>query len=253
MEQHSRRFLGPLLIFGLLVLTAVPVMAQATFFGRIVGVVLDPSGAVVQGASVVAIDEGTGAKHPVTSKGEGSFVIPQLSAGSYTVQVSAPGFTTSVFKQVKVDPGKEYSLTVNLKVGATEQAVEVVAGQQLVNTSSSEVTSTVTMDQVRDLPLNGRNVLNLIGGQPGTVTPFGRGSGTVINGARTEWTTLSLDGINIQDNFIRSNDLDFIPNRPTTDSISEFTITTNTQGAQDSGGSSSVRLVTPSGSNAFHG
>ncbi|MGZ4817366.1 MAG: outer membrane beta-barrel protein, partial [Terriglobales bacterium] len=253
MEQHSRRFLGPLLIFGLLVLTAVPVLAQATFFGRIVGVVLDPSGAVVQGASVVAIDEGTGAKHPVTSKGEGSFVIPQLSAGSYTVQVSAPGFTTSVFKQVKVDPGKEYSLTVNLKVGATEQAVEVVAGQQLVNTSSSEVTSTVTMDQVRDLPLNGRNVLNLIGGQPGTVTPFGRGSGTVINGARTEWTTLSLDGINIQDNFIRSNDLDFIPNRPTTDSISEFTITTNTQGAQDSGGSSSVRLVTPSGSNAFHG
>ncbi len=253
MDSHFHRILGTMLILGLLVLTAAPGRAQVTFYGRIAGAVVDPSGAVVPGASVVATNDATGLKHTTVSSGEGGFALPQVTAGSYTVHVTATGFRPAVYKDVKVNPGTEYSLTVKLQVGTSEQIVEVVAGQQLVNTTTTEVTSTVTMEQVQHLPLNGRNVLNLVASQPGAVYPFGRGSGTVINGARAEWTTLSLDGINIQDNFIRSNDLDFIPNRPTTDSISEFTITTNTQGAQDAGGSSSVRLITPSGTNAFHG
>ncbi|HMV48068.1 MAG TPA: TonB-dependent receptor, partial [Blastocatellia bacterium] len=76
---------------------------------------------------------------------------------------------------------------------------------------------------------------------------------TTINGGRPSWTQLTQDGINIQDNFIRTNSLDFVPNRPTSDTIGEFTITTNTQGADSAGGASQVKLVTPSGTNEFHG
>ncbi len=76
---------------------------------------------------------------------------------------------------------------------------------------------------------------------------------TTINGGRPTWSQLTQDGINIQDNFIRANSLDFVPNRPTSDTIGEFTITTNTQGADAAGGASQVKLVTPSGENEFHG
>ena len=74
-----------------------------------------------------------------------------------------------------------------------------------------------------------------------------------INGGRPTWTELTQDGINIQDNFIRTNSLEFVPNRPTTDNVGEFSITTAVQGADNAGGATQVRMVTPSGTNAFKG
>ena len=76
---------------------------------------------------------------------------------------------------------------------------------------------------------------------------------TAINGGRPTWTQVTLDGINIQDNFIRTNSLDFLPNRPTSDNVAEFSITTSVPGADSAGGASSVRMVTPSGTNTFRG
>ena len=76
---------------------------------------------------------------------------------------------------------------------------------------------------------------------------------TAINGGRPSWTQVTQDGVNIQDNFIRVNGLDFVPNRPTSDTVAEFSIVTNTQGADAAGGSSQVRLVTPSGTNTYRG
>ena len=74
-----------------------------------------------------------------------------------------------------------------------------------------------------------------------------------LNGGRATWTQVTQDGINIQDNFIRTNSLDFLPNRPSSDSVSEFTITSSVQGAKSAGRATSVRMVTPSGSNTFDG
>ena len=103
-----------------------------------------------------------------------------------------------------------------------------------------------------DIPLLSRDVTNLIKLQPG-VAGISNRANTVINGGRPTWTTVTLDGINIQDNFIRTNSLDFLPNRPTSDNVAEFSITSSVSGADAAGGATAVRMITPSGSNRFTG
>ena len=114
------------------------------------------------------------------------------------------------------------------------------------------MTATVLQKQVLDIPLANRDVTNLIKLQAG-VQPFINRTNTSINGGRPTWTQVTLDGINIQDNFIRTNSLDFLPNRPTSDTVAEFSITSSVSGADAAGGASSVRMITPSGSNRFSG
>jgi hypothetical protein len=106
--------------------------------------------------------------------------------------------------------------------------------------------------QIVDLPLDGRNPIELIRLQAGVPGILNRTT-TAINGGRPTWTQLTQDGINIQDNFIRVNALDFVPNRPTSDTVAELTITTAVQGADAAGGATAVRLITPSGTNRFRG
>jgi hypothetical protein len=238
---------------ALLMLAASIVALGQSTLGKIIGTVRDQSGAVVSGAKVTVSNELTGQTiQVVTSSGEGVFTVPQLTAGSYGVKIEASGFKTGSYTEVKVDPGKDYSLDATLEVGGASEVVQVQAGADLVNTSSPEVTNTVTRRQIVDLPLNGRNPIELVRLQAGVVGLPTR-TATSINGGRPTWTQLTQDGINIQDNFIRVNALDFVPNRPTSDTIGEFTITTNTQGADSAGGASQVKLVTPSGTSEFHG
>ncbi|HEV8486934.1 MAG TPA: TonB-dependent receptor [Blastocatellia bacterium] len=220
--------------------------------GRLAGSVRDPKGAVVSGAKITLTRETTGQQQTTSTNGEGGFGFPQLSPGFYTVKIEMTGFKTASYVEVKVDPGQEYSLTITLEVGGADETVQVSAGADLVNTTSAELNNTVAQRQILDLPLNGRNPIELIRLQAGVVGIPTR-TNTAINGGRPTWTEITQDGINIQDNFIRTNSLDFVPNRPTSDSIGEFTITTNTQGADAAGGASQVKLVTPSGTNEFHG
>lgn len=237
-------------LFSLLLLSTV-VMAQNPL-GRIVGTVVDQTGAVVSGAAVTVTNEGTGAQLTATSTGEGAFFFAQLQPGNYTVKVEAKGFKTRSYTQAKVDPGQDYSLAVVMEIGETSETITVQAGADIVNTSSPEVNNTVAKRQIIDLPLNGRNPIELIRLQAG-VPGIANRTTTAINGGRPSWTQVTQDGINIQDNFIRTNSLDFVPNRPTADTIGEFTITTTNQGADSAGGSSQVKLITPSGTNDWHG
>ena len=246
-SQHS--LVGRILIV-LLAMFAVVAVAQNPL-GRIAGVIQDPSGAVVPNASVVVTNEATNTMYAAKGSAEGAFLVPSLPAGSYTVQISSTGFNTATYKNVKVDAGKEYSLTAKLEVKSATESVEVTAGQELVNTTTAEVANTVTTQQIQNLPLNGRDIVGLISTQAGVGTS-GRTS-TTINGTRPSWSQVTLDGINIQDLYIRTNALDYIPNRPTTDTVAEFTINGSTQGANAALGATGVRMVTPSGTNVFHG
>jgi hypothetical protein len=226
--------------------------AQNTL-GRITGSVRDQAGAVIPNVTVKVTNEGTKQQIQTTqTSDEGAFIVPQLSPGSYSVKVELAGFKSVSITEVKVDPGQDYSLVVTMEVGQTSEVVTVAAGTDLVNTSNPEISSTVIRRQIVDLPLNGRNPIELIRLQAGVVGLPTR-TNTTINGGRPTWTQLTQDGVNIQDNFIRTNSLDFVPNRPTSDTIGEFTITTNTQGADASGGASQVKLTTPAGTNEFHG
>jgi hypothetical protein len=239
-------------LLGLAFLLATPAADAQSPVGRLVGTIRDQSGAAVPGAEVRFTNAATNEQRFVISGPDGRFVILQVLAGSYTAKVEMPGFKTASFADVRIEPGQEYSLAVSLALGQKEEVLEVRAGADLIHATTPEVTNTVAQQQILDLPLNGRNPIELVrlqAGVPGIPTR----TETAINGGRPTWTQVTQDGINIQDNFIRANALDFVTTRPTSDTVGEFTIVTNTQGADAAGGSSQVKLITPSGGNEFHG
>lgn len=230
-------------------------MAQTTN-GRLVITAKDQSQALVGGASVSVINEGTGQELTGSTNESGVVVFPQLTVGTYKVTVEAAGFKTSVADGVKIDVGQEYGLSVTLEVGGGSDVVTVSAGEELLQTTNAEVKNTVSEKQVQDLPLNGRNPLQLIqlqAGVAGGANSARPNVTTTINGQRASTASVTLDGINIQDNLFRENSIDFSPLRPTVAQVAEFSVTAQNAAADVGGGASAVRAVTPSGTNEFHG
>jgi hypothetical protein len=204
----------------LLVLVFAAVSAAQTPLGRVAGTVLDESGAGLPGASITLTNVGTAQVETSVASDVGAFVFPQVPVGTYKVTVALQGFRTIDYTDVIVTVGQEYSLTARLPISTQAEVITVSAGASLVRTTTPEVTATVLQRQVLDIPLANRDVTNLIKMQPG-VQAFTNRTQTSINGGRPTWTQVTLDGINIQDNFIRTNSLDFLPNRPTSDNVAE--------------------------------
>ncbi len=152
---------------------------------------------------------------------------------------------------LKVDPSQELAVpAIAMQLESVQQTVEVAADIQNVQTTNAEVSTTVTNEQVRRLPVLDRQVLGLLTTQAGVTD--GRGP-TVINGNRVAFANVTLDGINIQDNLFRDNSLSFSPNRLAIDQVAEITVSTSNAAATVGGGSAQVNLVTPSGTNEYHG
>ncbi|MBX7222042.1 MAG: TonB-dependent receptor [Blastocatellia bacterium] len=232
-----------------------PVCAQSTN-GRLVITAKDTTGALVAGATVTVTNEGTSTSVTATTNENGLAVFPQLAIGRYTVTVEVEGFKKAVSEGVKIDIGQEYGLAIPLEAGGGNDIITVAAGEELVQTTNSEVKNTVNQKQVQDLPLNGRSPLQLIQLQAGVA---GGGNSaranvtTTINGMRASTASLTQDGINVQDNLFRENSLDLAVNRPTVAQVAEFSVVAQNAGAEVSGGSSAIRTVTPTGTNEFHG
>ncbi len=238
---------------GLVWLAAsVAPLAAQTATGRISGTVLDPSQAAVGGAAVTVRSEASGAATETITGATGAFSVVDLAAGRYTVEVDLSGFHRHVVTGVKVDVASETSLPpIVLELGEVTESIEVVADATQVQTTNAEMTATVTADQIERLPIIGRNALSLIHIQAGVANAGAHP--TVINGQRSSFSNVTLDGINIQDNFIRDNALDFNPNRPLIDQVNEFTITTQNGNSAVGNGASQVNFTTRSGTNEFHG
>jgi hypothetical protein len=237
-------------IFLLLALCLLPGAALAqSSTGNLVGTVADASG-VIQNATVVVKDSKTGRERTVQTNDSGGFTVPDLDVGTYTVTVTAPGHKTHTATEVKIDAGKEYSLSATLEVGDVSETVTVVAGADIINTTNPQLATNIGPRQLLELPLLTRNPLALILTAPGTAS--NPSQGTSINGQRTSSTNIVRDGVNINDNFIRSNATDFAPQRPSVDDIGEFTIAS--QNTADGGfGGAQLTLATPRGANDFHG
>ncbi len=237
-----KRFFNVLM---LLILTSVAMTAQTTT-GRLIGTVSGPDG-LLPGATVTVTDTQTGRELTAVTDGGGSFQFEQLSFGFYTVRVSQPGFNTFVATDVKIDANREYSLNPVLAIGSVEVEVTVQAGTDLVNSSNAELSTTVSPRQVLELPINGRNPLALLNLQAGV-----NATSSSINGQRSSSANYTRDGINVQDNFIRTGG--FVQDRPTVDDTGEFAVITQNAGASfGGGGSTQVLLVTPRGGSDFHG
>jgi hypothetical protein len=246
-ESNMKRVV--LAMLALFVFVAPPLLAQ-TSGGRLTGTVSSSAG-VIPGATVTITDVATNRERTVTTNDEGVFVAPQLEFGTYTVRVTAEGFTAFVATEVKIDVAREYSLDVTLTPGVATDEITVVAGADILNSTDAQLSNTITSRQIQELPILSRDPLALIQLQAGVAS--NGATSTSINGQRPSFTNITRDGINVQDNFIRENASDFSPQRQTTDEISEFTVTTQNAGAEAGYGASQVQQVTPRGQSEFHG
>lgn len=162
--------------------------------GRLAGTVSGPDG-MIPGATVTVRDNATGRERTIQASDEGTFSAGQLDAGTYTVNISATGFKSFTANQVKIDVGREYSLNPTLEVGGLNETVTITAGADILNATTAEISNTVSPQQILDLPLNGRNPLDLIQLQAG-VASNGQ-TNTAINGQRPTATNITLDGVNV--------------------------------------------------------
>lgn len=242
------------LLTAALLLWAGQVCGQSST-GSIVGTVIDSQGLPIDGAAVTLTNVGTNFSYTSTTGSNGGYQFKSIDYGYYRVSVTKDGFKAGVVNNVKLDAATEYSLPpITLEVGATAEAVTVEAGAEIVNTTSVEVTSTVEKEQIDSLPILNRNPLALLGLEAGVANSGPNGAiATTISGQRTSFSNLTIDGINVQDNFIRENGLDFSPNLPFNSQAQEFTVVNQNAGVENGGGSSQVSIVTPKGTNAYHG
>ena len=234
-------------IFAMLMLCLCTALtfAQGTK-GSLSGTVSAADG-VIPGATVTVTDNQTGRTLTQVSNDSGGFKFESLNFGTYTVRVSKEGFNTYNATDVKIDANREYSLNPILQVGDVAVVVDVQPGAEVINSQNSELSTTVSPRQVLDLPINGRNPLALLDLQAG-VNP----TSSSINGQRSSSVNYTRDGINVQDNFIRTGG--FVQDRPSVDDTGEFTVVTQNAGANvGGGGSTQVQLVTPRGGQDFHG
>ena|SRR5688572_14586893 len=250
MRNGLRTLLLVLLALGV---CAVPVFAQTGSTGSLSGTVLDPKGAVVAGAAVKVVSKATGQEFSSQTTDDGTFTIPTLTAGIYTATVTASGFKQSVVTDIKIDVGKPSSINVELEIGAANEIVTVVGGGELLQTQTATVGTTLTGRQITDLPTASRDALDLVLALPGTTTP-GRPRTSSVNGLPKGALNITLDGINVQDNLLKSNDGFFTYVRPRTDAISEVTVSTSNPGSESSAeGAVQIKFVTQGGSNEYHG
>ncbi len=231
-------------------LLAAPLAAQVA--GRLSGSVLDGTGSAVEGAVVRLQTEGGASAASMTTTADGLYGFPGLQPGLYELRVESAGFAPAVVTLIKVDAARETALApVALQPATVVQTVDVVAALNSVQTANVEISTTVTNEQLRRLPQLNRNILALIATQAG-VGSNGR-TATTINGLRTSFTNVTLDGVNIQDNLFRENSLDFQPNLLLLDQVAELTVSTSNTPSAMGNGATQVSFVTPSGTNRFHG
>ena len=236
---------------ALMLLCSTAVFAQ--FSGRVAGTVLDPSGAPVVGADVSLLLAG-GAKPLATTKTgkDGTYRFLSIRPTEYDLAVEAKGFQKSTLHDLNIDSARETDVqTITLKLADLNQSVDVSANGDLVQTGNAEVSTTITTDEIKKLPVLDRDPLALLQIQAGVA--YNGNSATTINGLRTSYSNMTLDGINIQDNYIRDNALDYTPNRVLLGQVRQLTLVTSNQNSAAPGGATQVNMETPSGGNTLHG
>src|ERR1041385_7506047 len=249
--RHLCAKVCPLLV--MIALATVSIFGQATSTGSLAGTVTDPKGAVIAGATVTLVNNETKQHFDAQSNGEGTFTVPSLASGMYTATVAAQGFKTAKVTDIKVDVGKPSSIAVALDVGSATETVTIVGGGELLQTQSATVGTTLTGRQITDIPAASRDALDLALALPGTTT-VGRPRQSSVNGLPKGALNITIDGINVQDNLLKSNDGFFTYIRPRTDAISEVTVSTTTPGSESSSeGAVQIKFVTQGGGNDYHG
>ena len=232
---------------------------QASSSSDAVGRVTDSTGASIAGALVRLTNNATGAERQTTTNESGEWSIPNLPPASYRVRIEKPGFKTSEIKALEVEIGKTTDSDTVLSVGQATETVEVTSLPPQLQTQEATVGQVISSSQINELPLNGRNVLQLATLAPG-VSPAQTGQTGVpgrfgqrqifitVDGGRASSTNYVLDGTYIRS--IRFNNMSMLPD---VEALQEFNLLRNSFSTEYGQGEAVVSMVTKSGSNSFHG
>ena len=229
----------------------------------IIGTVTDSTGAAIANAQVTLLNTETQAKRTDVTNGSGDYQFSLLPVGHYSITIKAAGFSTSSTQDLAVEAGDRARADAHMQVGAESQTVEVQAQTPLLQADNATVSSTVTAKAVQDLPLNGRNFVQLVQLVPGANEGPGNGlssggrpddrrtnaAGISVNGQDDTLNNWVVDGIDDNERIIGS-----IGVKPNVEGIQEITVQTNSyapEAGRTAGGV--INIVTRSGTNKFHG
>jgi len=220
--------------------------------GQFTGEVTDPSGAAIANAKVTVTNTGTNLTQSVDTNQAGLYTFRELPIGSYKMSVEAKGFKTVQNTNLTLNAGTIQHVDFKMQLGEAREVVEVSGEATQVNVEDSKLASTVTSSQVENLPLNGRNVYDLVQLAPGAVNVRGvmseNGANTVVNGLRENFNGFLING---SSNKGLSGG---VVTQPIEDTVQEFQQLTLNMSAQYGNSAGSVtNLVTKSGTNNYHG
>jgi hypothetical protein len=249
---------------GLLALVCVLLMARMAFgqtFGAIGGDTRDASGAAIAGATVTAVNIATNASRTVVSNEAGGYNFPSLPPGTYLVRVEKPGFKTLVRNQIELQVQQAARVDFELQIGQVSESIEVAGNAALLATDDATVGTVIENRRIVELPLNGRNYLQLVSLAPNVSTGFsGQGQASArqggiraaqtisVAGQRTNFNHYTLDGIeNTDPNFNT-----FVV-MPSIDALQEFKVQTGVYPAEFGRQTTQINVLTKSGTNQYHG
>src|SRR5215467_14589295 len=228
------------------------------------GTVTDPSGAAIAGASVTLVNTESKTERTLTTDAQGEYRFPFLSPGTYTLRVNAKGFVGYEQKGLQLLVSTPATVNAQLKVGGSSEVVIVTGEAPALNMVDASLGNSFDETQVKQIPLDGRNVPELLSLQVGVAYTGNRSDlqsanykdqdsrSGAVNGARSDQSNITLDGVDVND---QASGYAFTSVLPTTiDSVQEFRVTTSNYNAdQGTGSGAQVALVTKSGTNSFHG
>jgi len=250
-----------LVVLSLLLVLALPAFSQSNY-AVISGTVTDSQHLPVAGAVIQLKASSTGAIRQVTSQQQGRFEAPALLPDEYELQTTAAGFAVET-QRVRLEVGQRLGLDINLRVGSVKEGVEVKAANDVLRTTDASVGEVIEPKSIRELPLNGRMLIDLVltvpgahlgfGAQTGSTNPLywrpGQRSAVVIGGSRPNANFFLLDGATNTDPTFNTQNLS-----PSPDAVREFQVETSSYTADMGGaGGGQINIVTHSGTNQFHG
>jgi hypothetical protein len=228
--------------------------AQGSIFSTLSGTVVDAEGLPIPGANVKIKNNATGQEIDLVSGGEGGFTAPNITSGNYSVIVELAGFRTTTLSSVSVAAGIPTAVKVSMQVGTIAENVTVVGeSATVVQSQSPSISTNLTGAQIQSLPLTSRNALDSLTSLAGFNTS-GAARSSTVSGLPRSAINITLDGMSVQDNYLKTTDGYFARLSPLLDSVEEVTVTTAGNTADATGqGAVQIRFVTRAGTNNWDG
>lgn len=240
----------------LLMVPGLRMFGQAGATGTILGTITDSTGAVLPNAKVTITNTATNVSNNTVTSSTGDYTVPSLNPGTYTVSATGNGFQTSITKSFVLAVDQKVRIDMSLQPGAVTETVQLTAQAVQLDTDSAALSQEMSGKQVAELPLNGRNFMQLllvgagavtVGGEQGTMRQ-GQGNAVSINGGRPEGNNYTLDGLVNTDQALQTPAVIL-----SQDAIGEFKVQSGIYPAENGFGASQINLVSRGGTNQIHG